>query len=265
MPFLQGSDAWLDRAEEHFQDLVARCSSLSQSECDAVIRDLSIDHPKETQSIALQVSPEALDPSPHPGPAVPVSTRISILVGEITQALRRSLDYVVYELAWLDSGIRQNGTQFPIDDHTRTFEGRRKGYLIGVSDKHAAAIKRLQPFQGTRWTKILRTLSNPDKHRHLTIAMQRSGLNLAGMSLPAGTSIFNGKGTWVAMPTQPGELRLRVTLDDLGPDAHVEYKVAPHIAFDDGSRVVESLDQLKAEVAHVLEDFRPCFDGHCHH
>jgi hypothetical protein len=37
--------------------------------------------------------------------------------------------------------------------------------LKGINPLHMAAIERLQPYKGCGWTKMLRDLSNPDKHR----------------------------------------------------------------------------------------------------
>jgi hypothetical protein len=50
----------------------------------------------------------------------PIPEEISIVVGEICYNLRAALDYLVYELARLDSGCIQNGTQFPIEYKKRT-------------------------------------------------------------------------------------------------------------------------------------------------
>ncbi|MCH8188130.1 MAG: hypothetical protein IIB66_05415, partial [Proteobacteria bacterium] len=103
-------------------------------------------------------------------PIEPVPHIIKILVGEITYNLRAALDYLVYELARLDSGEVKNGTQFPIEDTEDGFKRKRNAFLKGVSDKHVAIIESLQPYSGCDWTRILRDLSNPDKHRQLTIS-----------------------------------------------------------------------------------------------
>ena len=97
--------------------------------------------------------------------------RFGVLIGEIFYNLRCASDYLVFELAKLDSGMEQNGTQFPIVDTKKDFEGRVKGpWLRGIKTAHVAEIERLQPYNGCTWTKRLRECSNPDKHRHLVPA-----------------------------------------------------------------------------------------------
>ena len=84
----------------------------------------------------------------------PVPHALSILVGEIIYNLRAAIDYLIYELAFVDSKKIQHGTQFPIEDTEgdvmgRCDEKRRRGvFLRGLTDQHRAAIKRLQPCDG---------------------------------------------------------------------------------------------------------------------
>jgi hypothetical protein len=56
------------------------------------------------------------------------------LVSETICHLRPSLDYLVYALAWLDSGKPQDDTQFLIEDAPAGFAGRRKARLKGLTD-----------------------------------------------------------------------------------------------------------------------------------
>src|SRR5262249_17527994 len=103
-----------------------------------------------------------------------------ILVGEIVYNLRAALDYLIYQLAYLDTGKVQKGTKFPIEDHINSWKtyiiprksaGRRKWplWLPLLTKGHQAEIEGLQPFRGCKWTKTLRELSNPDKHADLII------------------------------------------------------------------------------------------------
>ena len=124
---------------------------------------------------------------PRHGPRAP--HEVSILVGEAIQAMRRALDYLVYEIAFLDSGIEQDDTQFPVDQSPRRFWARRERnsrglddhscYLVGVSNEHAGALQRDQPYSGASWTERLARLSNPDKHRHLTVTQHQTKMRVA--------------------------------------------------------------------------------------
>ena len=90
-------------------------------------------------------------------------------LGYAVYNLRAALDYLVYSLAFLDSGSEQKGTQFPICSKPSNFEGSvKRGNLRGVNDAHRAMIEALQPYNGAKWLTELAGLSNPDKHMHLT-------------------------------------------------------------------------------------------------
>lgn len=111
----------------------------------------------------------------------PPSIDGAVLVSAIIHHLRAALDYLVYELAREDSGgVPQDGTQFLIEDvkadpqnSKRGFDYRAKIYLKGLSPAHVTAIEQLQPYFGVPWTKGLRDISNPDKHRKLTAVRGR--------------------------------------------------------------------------------------------
>lgn len=98
----------------------------------------------------------------------PPAPLISILIGESVYNLRAALDYLVYELAWLDSGQVQEGTQFPIDKSQTEFKRSCKRFLAGVNPTHCDWIEQFQPYNGCKWTPLLQALSNPDKHKQLT-------------------------------------------------------------------------------------------------
>lgn len=44
--------------------------------------------------------------------------QVETLASEVIQHLRIALDYLAYQLAWLDSGLQQERTQFPIVDQS---------------------------------------------------------------------------------------------------------------------------------------------------
>jgi hypothetical protein len=166
-------------------------------------------------------------------PAVP--PRASILVGEVLYNLRSALDYLVYELARLDSGTIQEGTQFPIEDKATSFEqrcdeSRKRGvYLRGLSEKHKAMIRDLQPCHGCDWTGKLRDLSNPDKHRELLVASVKTTLisdDLLARAREAGGSL------------------------------EIYGEVPARILFSDGQPIIETIEQFIANVSATLDRFR---------
>jgi hypothetical protein len=50
-----------------------------------------------------------------------VGMSVPIRVGEVCYNFRSALDYLIFELAKLDSGVEQGGTQFPIMDSPKDF------------------------------------------------------------------------------------------------------------------------------------------------
>jgi hypothetical protein len=163
-------------------------------------------------------------------PHEPVPHIIKILVGEIIYNLRAALDYLVYELAYLDSGEIKNGTQFIIEDREKVFQRKRNSKLKGVSDEHVAIIERLQPYNGCDWTRILRELSNPDKHRRLTISYTSTAL-----SIPQGS-------TKAIIAGQPVDMKDGLSIN---------------VMFREGTSIigVDTLKQLKLHVTQTLDLF----------
>lgn len=249
-PSLDGAEAWLLRADEHLSEVAPLTLGVLKVEREAMIAALD--------------DPELVEPGIEgslriAGPVTPIPRRISILIGEAIQALRRSLDYLIYELAWLDSGQPQNGTQFPLDDSDLKFWRRLKrikrgpaAYLLGVSGEHAAAIEPYQPYAGTHWTKLLQALSNPDKHRHLTITRTKNSVTLtaeAAKNQARVRRLYNG--FTVIMP--------------YGDNMQVKFGVTLYVALDDGTRVVDALQEIQYGVNYILLSFDPCFKGKCPH
>jgi len=176
-----------------------------------------------------------------------------IVVGEVVYNLRSALDYLVFELARHDSGQMQNGTQFLIEDvgsdptdKTRGFIPRSKRYLKGLSSGHVDMIEKLQPYKGVNWTKTLRDISNPDKHREL-IAINNSGpirFTVTG-GLPGS---FDGK---------PG--KVYPGAGDGGCDLYLDAEDATDIAFPDGGLVLPLLELLQKQVTDAIDAFKPEF------
>jgi len=94
---------------------------------------------------------------------------LSLPVSDCIHNLRAALDDLIHELAFLDRGAVMGGTQFPIEDSPSRFNSRKSTYLRGLSNDHIRAIESFQPYNGVDWTRTLRSISNPDKHRHLIV------------------------------------------------------------------------------------------------
>jgi hypothetical protein len=151
---LDGAFQRVDRAQEHFSGLQRHISAIRQRYADAARIHFDPDPPHRANV--------------YPSAEISYPPILSIALGEICYNLRSALDYLVFELAREDSGVIQDGTQFPIDDTPQKFAKHVPTRLKGLNAAHVSAIDMLQPYNGCTWTKLLRTISNPDKHRTLT-------------------------------------------------------------------------------------------------
>jgi hypothetical protein len=249
---LESALARTRRAREHIVDLIARITAIRQEQHNAI-------------SWTWDTDPEHLgEPTLVVDRYVPIPGQLGILIGEICYNLRSALDYLIYELAILDSGKIVDGTQFPIEDKPKGFAHRQKrGWLNGLNASHVAAIEALQPYRGCNWTALLRDISNPDKHRHLvfhrgsfTASVFANADRLRFLNIP-------GEGPFGAGPITSAIHPIS------GKEVHVQVNLALEISFSDGAPIIEILDELQAQVTQTLQAFEPEFkraggDGGAH-
>jgi hypothetical protein len=181
---------------------------------------------------------------------VPIPYEISIRIGEAAYNLRCALDYLVFALAWHDTGVEPNGEwarklQFPIESKPKRFERRRSSMLKGVSDPHIAMIREYQPCAGCIWTSVLAGLNDSDKHRHLPV--------LAGSLDPSSELIRYV----VAIPP---ELEAQLQAGIVGPndiieEMEMEDRATLDIVFPEGELVSETMEELESEVGALLTRF----------
>lgn len=223
MPSLSDAYARLDRAQEHLREVHA----LAQAICRA-----------QAEATQVQVSPgKTLKPGEyaHAFSVKSANTRIegrlAVLVGDAVNSMRSSLDYLIGELAELDSGNRQQRTQFPVEQSPDAFRNRRQTFLAGLSDAHVAHIESLQPYNGVSWTTNLARMSNWDKHNKLVLVAHNY---LLGVTLKEGE------------PTADGELPVQMQFT-LTPSLRVQ--------LEDGLELLETLDAIIKGIVSTLERY----------
>jgi hypothetical protein len=107
----------------------------------------------------------------------PIDHDLPMMVGEAIQSLREVLDYLVYDLVWVDTGQipeEQERTQFPIFGQPADFDRFVEKALAGLNSQHRKKLESLQPYNECQWTPLLQRYSNRDKHRH-PVAITWSG------------------------------------------------------------------------------------------
>jgi hypothetical protein len=222
--------ARVTRAEEHFADLLQRIVLHGQ----ARTKEIEFSpHPTEAKGIVVD---RKRDLAPDP--------MFSILVGEICYNLRAALDYLVFELSKHDSGAEQEQTQFLIEDEVGEFLKKVPWRLKGLTPAHVAAIEVLQPFKGCEWTRRLRDLSNPDKHRTLVRVQIEYDLTVHVVD----------EHHLRDFEDLPGAIRTTTTRD--GTQAYVKLRLGTALRFADSSDVLQSLEEILRQVAGKLEDFK---------
>jgi hypothetical protein len=218
--------ARIDRAEEHLAQLKVRLDAHLKS-----YEDVSV-----VRVVGVRGEFPKIDWKSLPRPD-------RILIGEVVQNLRAALDYLIYQLAdWYSGPDPDRRTQFPIESDPEVFRGRRRNsYLKGVCDEHVAAIERLQPYGGPNWLSRLQEISNEDKHNVIVAAPQLKASAQISVGLSDEEAIARGGFR------KPG-------------DVGMYFKMPVYVALQDGTPVVEVLEELKTETRALLQVFEPEFE-----
>lgn len=88
------------------------------------------------------------------------------IISEFVLHARAALDYVVFTLSRLNTGVDQDGTQFPINSCPEHFESSRIGCLRFLTKEQIAVVESVQPYKGFPLMDLLKQISNFDKHRN---------------------------------------------------------------------------------------------------
>jgi hypothetical protein len=196
----------------------------------------------------------------------------ALIVGDVLSNLRAPLDYLAQELIRIGSDPSPKNperTGFPICDTEAKFNNALPRKLPGVDPMHIGIVRRYQPFRrgslfATHPLCVLRDHVNGHKHNKPRAAagqqygtfrfdvIDTKNFNLSHVEPSArlpespifevGTEIARVYGT----PTGMG-----------APGITVVLKGGLGIAFDDGSWVVDSLQQIHSMVSAVLDEFEP--------
>lgn len=160
---------------------------------------------------------------------------LSVVIGDIVNNLRSSLDHLAWQLVIANGGTPQTSpptTQFPLHRSRTTSSGKLRKIEIagGVAPKALAAVESLQPYHrvqdpGKHPLALLAELSNIDKHRTLH------------------TASMGNKDIEVTLVRENGE-RIRATAAE-GPVRHGDVLAIFPLTFDD---LHPLLDELTIEI-----------------
>jgi len=224
--------ARIDRAGEHLSELDRHIQEIARKQAHTCIIHFNPNPPYQVLQVGLP-------------PETYVGMRLPILVGEVCYHLRGALDYLIFELAKLDSGVEQKGTQFPIENCPNRFWGNAPRMLVEINATHVTQIERLQPYNGCNWAALLRDCSNPDKHRHLIPGKGVAGLTVHSSLERNDLDRITGFERYAPHPTV-GNVKVKV-------------HNAISVTFEDGTPVIYALEEIQSEVAKTLRQFNPEF------
>lgn len=183
---LTGIRAKLARAQEHAQTVYNEVRAWIDREPYSVTEHINADSTR--YSLILREN----EPAPF--------ERWTLILSDALNNLRSALDYLVYEVAAVESGNTpppfHKKLLFPITDSTTDFDKaiRERRVLGDISDPVRAVFETMQPYNRPHPTlppllRILRELNNADKHRLLGLcygAITEGNLGLVGMHLADG-------------------------------------------------------------------------------
>jgi hypothetical protein len=230
-PSLNNAYEQVRRGGEHINELKILCADV----CSAQAKAMVIHHQPQAITVQPLETAELFQVDVN---KVQIPDRIPMLVGEASNAFRSALNYLVRQLARLDSKKTIRGTQFPIERTPSGFRGRSPVYLKGLNLKHVAAIKRLQPYRGCKWARLLARMSNVHKHDDLLIVSSGANMRIDHIAIPS----TDGGPVRVAM-----QVKLAPALN-----VRIRYGRLP---------LIETLEVIQSQVTQTLDAFKPEFKG----
>jgi hypothetical protein len=207
----------------------------------------------------------------------PVADVVKRCVTVCVQHLRITLDYLVYALSILDDRAflkckaNKRVPQFPIEDTPQMFSKREKTWLKFLTPTHQAVIESAQPYKGTQWAATIRDLADPDKHRAIVPVGSLIEGDMKPLRVARAQRLDVGASARLGV-ARPGMMRLghpggqeqaSTYLSPTDPfaskDVNVQIGITFHVAFEDGSPVIHTLEILESEVSALVQLFRPDF------
>lgn len=165
----------------------------------------------------------------------PLSSRFSVLAGEVVHHLRSSLDHLIWQLVISNGQVPNERNEFPICNSVEKFaQARQRGKIQGISATAEARIETFQPYHTApienNWLWVVHELDRIDKHRLLVVVLGVVGLG-SGLGIGSDTGPLEVIGMTPPVrqsPTEEGVEVFRIFFGKYQPDVRVE----PEFSFD---------------------------------
>lgn len=184
-------------------------------------------------------------------------------VGDIVHNFRGALDHLVWGLAMHGPGPRPPDPsliQFPMASNAKSFKSQVDSRLPCLSVEQRAIVKRYQPYRHTstgRAMKVLRDLSNRDKHRLLVTAVVGAWdckLKFHGI----GCGIVSSEVFWSGMNAVKADAKIaRISVvPDGSPKFSVKMEATGHwyVALAYGRPLMNALIDIRSVVQSILRE-----------
>jgi hypothetical protein len=265
---LEGARAKVQRAKEHFQDLIVQHQAFM---------DLN------PYGVVVEHDPDSGERIWRARVSRPVPAGWGALVGDVVHSLRAALDYVAWEL-WIENGGSVDdevarAIVFPVADPTKVPAPKKQAEWQSTKEARfgvggSALIDRLQtqvtrnpsPDPELRPLLLLHRLDIWDKHRQLaivggTVQLAHMTLGGPGEDLHIEEMVLGG-GDIRTVPIADGTELLRLTLGPATPNVQMEQRFTHYVAFEQtgpgkGEAVLPTLDQLISFVDETITLFAP--------
>ena len=223
MASLNSVELKIFRAAQHIESLKSELEGYFQSNPGKMVRQ---PHSREDEAVFRFI------------PSGPIPARFGLIVGDVLQNLRSSLDYLVWELVLAANNQPSEKNMFPICSTVESFDQQIKRHrLDGVSPDAVAEIKTLQPYHlGQDFSKSILwavdELTNINKHRRILLT------SLMATTVPKENFVIQDGHVWFHQPA--GSPQVFDSNTQFGPfpiidgKVHVNTQIAAGIAFDEG-------------------------------
>jgi hypothetical protein len=268
---LEGARAKVQRAKEHFRDLLLRHQEFTGLNPYGVV----IEHDPETGERIWRARVSRSIPETW-----------SITIGDVIHNLRAALDYLAWDL-WIKNGgdvadPAATAINFFVIDPTKPSIAKgvkaiREGRVKTFGRTALPLMERLQVDPGRKASTdpelrpliLLHKLDIWDKHRRLnivggTVRLTQMTLGGPGEDVHIDHLVVGG-GDIRTVPIADGTELLRLQLGPSTPNVQMDQQFTPYVAFEQegpgkGEPIIETLDQLISFVDETLTLFAPLLD-----
>lgn len=198
--------------------------------------------------------------------ARPIPNSIPLIVGDIANNLRASLDHILWKLHLdVDSTFDEN-VYFPICDTADRFRGASRKHLSGLPPVQKALFKRMQPCNRRNdFLCTLRGLNNSDKHRLPSVVTAVSNTEMISITGPFRIGprepLLSPIERFIHIEEGAELLRIPVQYLTTGSAARVNARFRFEFRFGDippildGRGITTTMRQISEETRYVVNQF----------